>query len=58
MEYRLMIHVVNMGVFVTDLYNVRMNKDALNNLQHWLKSRRVVAQSTGDEAVFITLQDL
>ncbi len=31
---------------------------SLNNLQHWLKSRRVVAQSTGDEAVFITLQDL
>jgi len=31
---------------------------SLNNLQHWLKSRRVVAQSVGDGAVFITLQDL
>lgn len=30
----------------------------LNNLQHWLKSRRIVAQSSGDEAVYITLQDL
>ena len=31
---------------------------SLNNLQNWLKSRRLVAQSTGDEAVYITLQDL
>ena len=31
---------------------------SLNNLQYWLKSRRVVAQSQGDEAVFITLQDI
>jgi hypothetical protein len=31
---------------------------SLNNLQYWLKSRRVVAQSNSDEAVFITLQDI
>ena len=31
---------------------------SLNNLQNWLKSRRLVAQSEGDEAVYITLQDL
>ena len=31
---------------------------SLNNLQYWLKSRRVVAQSDSDEAVFITLQDI
>jgi hypothetical protein len=31
---------------------------SLNNLQYWLKSRRVVAQSHSDEAVFITLQDI
>lgn len=43
---------------VTADYIFGLQYKNLNNLQHWLRSRRVVAQSSGDEAVYITLQDL
>lgn len=31
---------------------------SLGNLEHWIKSRRVVAQSEGEDAVYVTLKDL
>ena len=38
------------------LYGLQYKK--LGNLEHWIKSRRVVAESDGPEAVYITLKDL
>jgi GNAT superfamily N-acetyltransferase len=38
------------------LYGLQYKK--LGNLEHWIKSRRVVAESEGPEAVYITLKDL
>lgn len=47
--------LVNM---TTANYIFGLQYKSLNNLQNWLKSRRLVAQSFGDEGVYITLQDL
>ena len=41
-----MVHVVNIGVFVTDGNNVRINKDALNNYKLTQLSHLIIPNST------------